>query len=318
MENIKHNKNTSGIYCIINIVNGNCYIGSSKNLYFRLREHLSKLRKNKHHCKHLQNSFNKRGKSKFFSIIIEECLEESLINREEYWISVLKPEYNKVLTDLKRPSSSYSVETKLKISNKIKQLHKLGKLNSNMKPILVYYKNGSFYKEFKSIKDAHMDTNTGLSSIRRCINGKHKQANGFQFFKKDNIKIITEVKYKSKDTSYLNKKIIIKDLLFNSETLYNSYKEAALSLNTTWNNLKYYYKNKVSYKKRYIFINATQQGELLENSTLERQKEDNQQPSLTSNSFEGSTTNSQIQTSNVEDGNTDKSALPYYWINYEE
>lgn len=37
--------------------------------------------------------------------------------------------------------------------------------------------------------------------------------------------------------------------------------------------------------------------------------EDNQQPSLTSNSFEGSTTNSQIQTSNVEDSNGNTSLL---------
>lgn len=48
------------------------------------------------------------------------------------------------------------------------------------------------------------------------------------------------------------------------------------------------------------------QGELLENLF----KEDNQQPSLSSNTFEGSETNSQIQTSNVEDSNADTSALP--------
>lgn len=57
-------------------------------------------------------------------------------------------------------------------------------------------------------------------------------------------------------------------------------------------------------------LNIKKQGELLENPTLERQKEDNQQPSLTSNSFEGSTTNSQVQTDNTEDSNTNKSALP--------
>ena len=48
------------------------------------------------------------------------------------------------------------------------------------------------------------------------------------------------------------------------------------------------------------------QGELLETPTLERQKEDNQQPSLSSNTFEGSTTNSRVQ----KDSNADTSALP--------
>lgn len=52
------------------------------------------------------------------------------------------------------------------------------------------------------------------------------------------------------------------------------------------------------------------QEELLENPTLERQKEDNQQPSLFSNEFEGSTTNTQIQTNNVEDSNGNTSILP--------
>lgn len=49
------------------------------------------------------------------------------------------------------------------------------------------------------------------------------------------------------------------------------------------------------------------QGELLETPTLERQKEDNQQPSLSSNTFEGSTTNSRIHV----DSNADTSALQF-------
>jgi hypothetical protein len=58
-------------------------------------------------------------------------------------------------------------------------------------------------------------------------------------------------------------------------------------------------------------INIEKQGELLENPTS---LEGNQQPSLSSNTFEGSTTNSRVQTSNIEDSNGDTSALP---INYE-
>lgn len=48
------------------------------------------------------------------------------------------------------------------------------------------------------------------------------------------------------------------------------------------------------------------QGELLETPAV---KQDNQQPSLDSNILEGSTTNSQVLTSNVEDSNADTSAL---------
>jgi hypothetical protein len=52
-------------------------------------------------------------------------------------------------------------------------------------------------------------------------------------------------------------------------------------------------------------IGVFKQGELLETP-----EEDNQQPSNDSNIIEGSTTNSRIQTSNVEDSNANTSALP--------
>ena len=48
-------------------------------------------------------------------------------------------------------------------------------------------------------------------------------------------------------------------------------------------------------------------GELLESPEV-----DNQQLNLNSNIFESSTTNTQILTNNVEDGNSDTSALPTY------
>jgi hypothetical protein len=51
------------------------------------------------------------------------------------------------------------------------------------------------------------------------------------------------------------------------------------------------------------------QGELLGTPTPIIGQEDNQQPSLSRNTLEGSETNSRVLTSNVEDGNTDTSAL---------
>ena len=45
--------------------------------------------------------------------------------------------------------------------------------------------------------------------------------------------------------------------------------------------------------------------------TLETHNDnDNQQPSISSNAFKGSTTNSRVQTDNAEDSNADTSALP--------
>lgn len=57
---------------------------------------------------------------------------------------------------------------------------------------------------------------------------------------------------------------------------------------------------------------------MLETPTTKIVNEDNQQPSLVSNNFEGSTTNTRIQTDNAEDSNGNTSILPFKWIDYEE
>jgi len=260
MKNIKHCDNEIGIYCIINIITLDFYIGSSKHIYYRLREHLSKFRKGKHHSKHMQASFNKYGEDSFLAGILDICEESSLIEKEEFWINQLKPKYNKVLKDLTRPACSYSSEIKQKISNSVKLAHENGLLNSNRKSILVYLKDGSFYKEFKSIKEAAEVTKTGLSSIRRCLIKRHKQTNGFQFFFKDCFIKANEIIYDKKDGSYLNKPIECLDILNNVKIIYKSRKDMCKYFNCTWANLNYYYKKQVLYKKQYIFRNATKLG----------------------------------------------------------
>lgn len=60
-----------GIYKILNLINGKFYIGSSNNLIKRWRDHLYRLRNNKHMNKHLQNAYNKYGESSFAFVILE-------------------------------------------------------------------------------------------------------------------------------------------------------------------------------------------------------------------------------------------------------
>ena len=57
-----------------------------------------------------------------------------------------------------------------------------------------------------------------------------------------------------------------------------------------------------------IKLAPVKQGELLENLVV---KQDNQQPSLGSNTLEGSTTNSRVLPNNVENSNANTSALPF-------
>ena len=76
----------SGVYAIEHTSSGRVYIGSSKNISSRLREHLSYLLKGDHHSQYLQNSWNKYGESYFQFKIIEKCSIDTLIDREQFWI----------------------------------------------------------------------------------------------------------------------------------------------------------------------------------------------------------------------------------------
>jgi group I intron endonuclease len=91
---IKNLSRTPGIYLLENTVNGKKYVGSSSNIYNRCRSHKSSLRNNKHHNTHLQASFNKHGIDNFEFHVIEECEQGNKIEREQYWIDLVEPEYN--------------------------------------------------------------------------------------------------------------------------------------------------------------------------------------------------------------------------------
>lgn len=62
----------SGIYLIVNKLNGKWYVGSAKNFRERIREgHLYRLKKNIHENSYLQNSWHKYGVSAFIFIELE-------------------------------------------------------------------------------------------------------------------------------------------------------------------------------------------------------------------------------------------------------
>lgn len=61
------------IYKIINLETTKYYIGSTKDIKKRTLKHFNELRKNKHHCVHLQRAFNKYGENNFKIEIILEC-----------------------------------------------------------------------------------------------------------------------------------------------------------------------------------------------------------------------------------------------------
>ena len=84
----------SGVYAIINTINGHQYIGSSSNLHKRYCKHIWELNKNRHHSERLQRAWSKYGEKNFNFIVLEYCLISDLIQREQFYIDRLHPEYN--------------------------------------------------------------------------------------------------------------------------------------------------------------------------------------------------------------------------------
>jgi group I intron endonuclease len=75
-----------GIYAIINTVNGKTYVGSSVDVGHRFIAHRSMLRKGTHSSRSLQGAWRKHGEAAFRFDVIEECLREELLVREQHWI----------------------------------------------------------------------------------------------------------------------------------------------------------------------------------------------------------------------------------------
>lgn len=75
------------IYKIRNVVNGKFYVGSTTNTRERFRNHRKMLRGNRHHCRHLQASWNKYGED-CFKFEVQEVVEDAakLWEAEERWL----------------------------------------------------------------------------------------------------------------------------------------------------------------------------------------------------------------------------------------
>ena len=113
----KNLKQKCGVYIITNVVNSKKYIGSSKDLFTRLNKHRLELEKGTHVNKHLQSSFSNPGIDNFEYGILCICEEDVQYINEQYYIDIIKPEYNIAIDVI---NSTKTEEVKSKISNSIK------------------------------------------------------------------------------------------------------------------------------------------------------------------------------------------------------
>lgn len=216
--------------------NGSTYVGSAADLTRRLRDYFSPVWLNKEVLKHtsiIYRALLKYGYSKFRLEILEYCDKSETIQREQYYLNVLKPTYNictKAGSSLGRKTSD-SVRSKLKKAF-ILRLHRSRQSTLEL---------GEFYIEYILEK---------LSKIELRIFRLQKELDSF-VAKKSEISRFDDNKLKPSPTA---KSIIVLNLKTGESTSYPSARSAALVMNTSHSIIMNKLKNPNSkaYKGRYV------------------------------------------------------------------
>lgn len=153
------------------------YVGKTKNLTRRIKEHLKdRKRKNCLFYKWLNKQI--REDKAYYVDILEECNDENWQEKEKYWIKHVK-------------ENNFPLKNMTEGGEGSKIYKRVNNLNCNFdifkKPILQYDLDGNFVKEFTCVKDAANSVNTSTTCISRVAKGKGKYANRFQWrYKTDN------------------------------------------------------------------------------------------------------------------------------------
>lgn len=209
-----------GIYKIINKADGKYYIGSSKNLFSkkgdRLSRHKTDLKFNRHINKKLQNAYNKYGINNFDFVVIEECQEHELLNKEQLYLNEAA---NNKANCYNLSFIAGKVEMNDSVRNKIRKSRLGAKLSENTKNILreihkgktIRQKGFSMSEEQKNsigfancnkntytfenvktkeiftglIKDFKRKYNLQASKISNVMNGKRNHHKNWTFKKQD-------------------------------------------------------------------------------------------------------------------------------------
>lgn len=116
------------IYKIENIIDNACYIGSSNNYARRKRRHFDDLKSNQHHSIILQRAYNKYGADAFRIFELEAFAfvsKEKTLEREQYYLDLLKPKYNVSKIAGSNLGLTRTKEFKQKMSEMVKARHQV-------------------------------------------------------------------------------------------------------------------------------------------------------------------------------------------------
>jgi len=203
----------SGIYKIVNIFTGEIYVGATKNFYRRLMSHKSSIVSGHTKSKKLTEAAKKYGIHNFNFVIIEHTELRNLSEREQFYIDLLKPQYNvavpgatkseetiekirRSISGIKHPAwrneikriaqtgiktSPRSEIGKINMSNAQKKLHSSGYKSPRSKAVLQYDQSGNFIREYYSASEAGRHIGVTGDAVTANATGRNRTCQGFVF-----------------------------------------------------------------------------------------------------------------------------------------
>ena len=121
---LKEQKDKSGVYCLINKINGHSYVGSSINLASRMKNYLNKtiLKSKQNNNMPIVKALLKYDQSNFTLLILEHVEAQYLTVRETYFITSVMPYYNVLKQGYSSLGYKHTKETKELLSKLAKDI----------------------------------------------------------------------------------------------------------------------------------------------------------------------------------------------------
>lgn len=112
---ILENKGSAGVYALISKVSNKFYVGSSIKLTDRLLDYMQPAYLGQQTRRPILRAIVKYGLINFIFVILETCPTLDTLQREQYWLDLLKPEYNLSPTAGSTLGVTISEETKAQL-----------------------------------------------------------------------------------------------------------------------------------------------------------------------------------------------------------
>lgn len=179
------NTTVCGVYCIENLMNGKRYVGQSIDIYRRWSSHKNESAISRNYF--LYQAFRKYGTENFRFYILEECDEDSLNEREIYWINhfdTFNNGYNMTIggAGYNCGERAYA-QNKLpknfteNICNTVSDIVSIAKLDLDYNILDIY----------DSVRDCARKNNVVATNVSKCTKQLHKTCGGYLYLRYNEI-----------------------------------------------------------------------------------------------------------------------------------